>query len=136
MVSRKPVALKFARLIASTDGDDNDRFYYHLDHLGSPRRVADVCDVGCEFDDAREVRVLLDPFRHHLNVFRHLAYSRPHAAFGHSVRAAEIQFDAIRAGIFQPPENVFPRVLFHRGHGLIRSLSWLNQIGQFFDQIF
>ena len=37
----------------------------------------------------------LAPARHHLDVFRHLADGRAHAALAHAVRAAEIQLDAV-----------------------------------------
>ena len=67
--------------------------------LRGARRVADVGDVGRQLDDHRHARVLLAPARHHLDVFRHLADGRAHAALAHAVRAAEIQLDAVGAGL-------------------------------------
>ena len=67
--------------------------------LRRARRIADVGDVGRELDDDRHARVLLAPARDHLDIFRHLADRRAHAALGHAVRAAEIQLDAVAAGL-------------------------------------
>src|SRR4051812_17510945 len=68
--------------------------------LRSAGRVQDVGDVWRELDDHGQARVLLAPACHHLDVFGDLAYRRTHAAFGHAVRATEIEFDTIGAGVF------------------------------------
>ena len=59
----------------------------------------DVADVGRELDDHRHPAVLLAPARDHLDVFRHLADRRAHAALAHAVRTAEIELDAVGAGV-------------------------------------
>ena len=67
--------------------------------LGGAGRVADVGDVGRQLDDDRHAGRRLAPARDHLDVFRHLADGRAHAALAHAVRAAEIELDAVAAGV-------------------------------------
>ena len=52
--------------------------------------------LGVSLTMHRHARVLLAPARDHLDVFRHLAHRRAHAALGHAVRAAEIELDRRR----------------------------------------
>ena len=70
--------------------------------LGRLGRLADVGDVGRQLDDHRHAGMLLAPARDHLDIFRHLADGRAHAALGHAVRAAEIELDAVGAGVLDP----------------------------------
>ena len=76
--------------------------------LRRARRVADVGDVRRQLDDDRHARVLLAPARHHLDVFRHLADRRAHAALAHAVRAAEIELDAVAAGLLDQRQDRLP----------------------------
>src|SRR5471030_3171929 len=84
--------------------------------LGRARRRPHVGDVGRELDDDRQLRVRLAPARDHLDILRHLADGRAHAAFRHAVRAAEIELDAIRAGGFDQRQNIGPQFFFARQH--------------------
>ena len=67
--------------------------------LGGTGRLAHIGDVGGELDDHRHAAVFLAPAGDHADIFRHLADRRPHAALGHAVGTAEIQLDAVAAGI-------------------------------------
>ena len=79
--------------------------------LGGRRRLADVGDVGRQLDDHRQPAVLLAPRRDHLDVFGHLAHRRAHAALAHAVRAAEVELDAVGAGVLDPRQDRLPRAL-------------------------
>ncbi len=68
--------------------------------LGRAGHGADVGDVGRELDEHRGARLLLDPRGDHLRVLGHLADGRAHAALAHAVRAAEVELEAVGAGIF------------------------------------
>jgi hypothetical protein len=57
----------------------------------------------------------LHPAGDHLDIFRHLADGRAHAAFGHAMRAAEVQFDPVGLGILDLFQDVLP-VGFLAGH--------------------
>jgi hypothetical protein len=46
--------------------------------------------------------------RDHLDVFGHLADGRAHAALAHAVRAAEIQLDAVGAGVLDRRQDRLP----------------------------
>jgi hypothetical protein len=61
-------------------------------------------------------RILLAPFGDHLDVFGHLANGRAHAAFAHAVRAAEIEFDAIGAGVLDARQDRLPACFLARHH--------------------
>ena len=84
--------------------------------LGRARRLADVGDVGRQLDDHRHAGVLLAPARHHLDIFRHLADGRAHAALAHAVRAAEIELDAVGAGLLDQRQDALPARLLARHH--------------------
>ena len=84
--------------------------------FGGARGTADVGDVGRQLDDDRHARMRLAPARDHFDIFGHLADGRAHAALGHAVRAAEVQFDAVAFGLFDARENVPPGVFVARHH--------------------
>ena len=84
--------------------------------FGGPRRVQDIGDVGRELHDHRQARVLLAPARDQFDVFRHLADGRAHAALRHAVRTAEVELDAVAAGVLDHRQDAFPRVLVARHH--------------------
>ncbi len=94
--------------------DERDRVRSTLERGAS--RAADVRDVGRELDDHRHARVLLAPARHHLDVFRYLAHRRTHAALRHSVRTAEVEFNAICFSFFHLGKDLLPRLLLARHH--------------------
>src|SRR5208283_6236720 len=78
----------------------------------------DIGDVGRELDDHRNPGYFHDPTRNLFAVLRHLTHSAAHAAFAHAVRAAIVQFDAVRAGVLNAANDVvpgFPLGLHHRG---------------------
>ena len=77
-------------------------------------RLADVGDVGRELDDHRHAGVGLAPARDHLDIFGHLADGRAHAALGHAVRAAEIELDAVGAGVLDARQDRLPARLRRR----------------------
>ena len=60
-----------------------------------------VAHVGRELDHHRDRRDLLDPFRDHACIVGHLSDRRAHAALAHAVRAAEVQLDAVGAGVLR-----------------------------------
>ena len=68
--------------------------------LGGARGHADVGDVGRELDDDGSARGFLHPLGDLLAVFGHLADGRAHAALAHAVRAAEVELEAVGAGVF------------------------------------
>ena len=85
----------------------------------SPRgagRLQDVGDVRRELDDHRQARMLLAPARNHLDILRHLAHRRAHPALGHAVRAAEVEFDAVGAGVLHHRQDALPGLLFAGHH--------------------
>ena len=84
--------------------------------LGGAGGEADVGDVGGQLHDHRHPGVALAPARHHLDVFRHLAHRRAHAALGHAVRAAEIELDAVGAGVLDPGQDAGPGILLAGHH--------------------
>ena len=54
-----------------------------------------------------------------LTVFGNLAHGRAHAALTHAVRAAVVEFDAVRTGVFNAADDVAPglrRGFDHGGH--------------------
>ena len=83
---------------------------------GGARRVADVGDVGGELDHDRHARRRFAPARHHLDIFRHLADRRAHAALAHPVRAAEVEFDAVAAGLLDLLQDPLPARLLAGHH--------------------
>ncbi len=100
------------REIVEIDGDDgrdgvDERHGIRSALLGGARRIADVGDVRRQLHDHRHARVLLAPARHHLDVLRHLADRRAHAAFAHAMRAAEVKLDAVA-----PVSSTFGRMAF------------------------
>ncbi len=52
-----------------------------------------------------------------LAIFRHLADGGSHAALAHAVGAAVVQFDAVGAGVFDPPDDVVPGFRLRFDHG-------------------
>ena len=52
----------------------------------------------------------------HLDVLGHLADGRAHAALAHAVRAAEVQLDAVGAGVLDPRQDGLPGRLVARHH--------------------
>mmetsp|Transcript_6361 Transcript_6361/g.25874 ORF Transcript_6361/g.25874 Transcript_6361/m.25874 type:complete len:397 (+) Transcript_6361:1035-2225(+) len=84
--------------------------------LGRAGRESHVGDVGGELHDDGQLRVLLAPRGDPLDVLRHLAHGRAHAAFAHAVRAAEVQLHAVGAGVGHALKNRLPARLVHRHH--------------------
>ena len=84
--------------------------------LGRARRHAHVRDVGRELDDDGQFAVLLAPGGDHLHILGHLAHGRAHAPLRHAVRAAEIEFDAVRPRRLDLGQDVGPVVLFAGQH--------------------
>ena len=84
--------------------------------LRGARRRQDVGDVGRELHDHRQLRVLLAPARDHLDVLGHLAHRRAHAALAHAVRAAEVELDAVAAGVLDLRQDRLPGLLVARHH--------------------
>ncbi len=81
-----------------------------------PRRLADVGDVGRQLGDDGHARVLFAPAHDHLDVFRHLADRRAHAALAHAVRAAEIELDAVGVCLLDQRQDRLPAFLHARHH--------------------
>src|ERR1035441_1294512 len=69
---------------------------------------ADVGDVGREFHQHRRARHFLDPPGDHAGILGDLADGRAHAALAHAVGAAEIQLQAIGAGVFGALDDCSP----------------------------
>ncbi len=79
-------------------------------------RFAHIGDIGRQLYDHRLVVILLAPARDHFDIFRDLPDSRPHAPFGHPVRAAKIQLDPVSAGFRNAWQNILPRLFFTWHH--------------------
>jgi hypothetical protein len=62
-------------------------------------RLEDVADVGRELDEHRRPRELLRPAGDLLEDLGLLADGRAHAALAHPVRAAEVELEAVGAGV-------------------------------------
>ena len=84
--------------------------------LGRARDGANVGDVGRELHEHRRARLLLHPRGDHLGVLGHLADGRAHAALAHAVRAAEVQLQAVGAGVFGARDDVVPRLALRLDH--------------------
>ena len=84
--------------------------------LRRARRIADIGDVGGQLHENGHAGVLLAPARHHLDIFRHLAHGRTHAALAHPMRAAEVQLDPVGASLLHQRQDRFPRLFFARHH--------------------
>ena len=84
--------------------------------LRRARGLADVGDVGRQLDDDGHARIGLAPARDHLDVFGHLPDRRAHAALGHAVRAAEIELDAVGAGVLDQRQDRLPGLLLAGHH--------------------
>src|SRR5262249_26594526 len=67
-----------------------------------------VGDVGREFHQNRSARDLFDPLGDHAGVLGYLADGGAHAAFAHAVGAAEVELEAIGAGVFAALDDVVP----------------------------
>ena len=78
--------------------------------LGGARRHADVGDVGGELDDHRGARLFLHPAGDLLAVLGDLSHGGAHSPLAHAVRAAEVQFQSIGAGVFCTLHDVVPDV--------------------------
>src|SRR5690606_27565226 len=78
--------------------------------------LADVGDVRCQLGDDGHARVLLAPAHDHFDIFRHLTDGRAHAALGHAVRTAEVQFYAVGAGLLDERQDSFPAFLLAGHH--------------------
>src|SRR5437868_3643257 len=83
------------------------------------------------------MRRILHPACDLLAILRNLTNGGPHATLAHSMRAAVIELNAVRAGIFDPANNILPGLLsrFHHrryDNGTIRpgalDLSNLAQV--------
>src|SRR4029077_19561595 len=86
---------------------------------------ADVGDIRRELHDHRGAGHFLDPLGDHAGVIGDLADGGAHAALAHTVGAAEIQLEAIGAGVFGTFDDVVPDFAFgihHQGRddGVIR----------------
>ena len=75
-----------------------------------------VGNVGRQLGDHRHARILLAPADHHFDIFRHLTDRRTHAPLAHSMRAAEIELDAVGAGVFDHRQDRLPALLLARHH--------------------
>ena len=75
---------------------------------GGLGRAEDIGDVRRQLDDAGALIVLFHPAGDLLHIFGHLAHGAPHAAFGHAMRAAEIQLHPISIGGFDLFQNLLP----------------------------
>ena len=71
-------------------------------------RDANVTDVWGELDENRRARFFFDPLRDHLRVIGNLTNGRAHAALAHSVRAAEVELEAVSSGVFGAGDNIVP----------------------------
>jgi hypothetical protein len=78
--------------------------------------ISDTASAPPRRAAAAHARVLLAPARHHLDIVRHLADRRAHVALRHAVRAAEIQFHAVTAGVFHARQDALPTILGARHH--------------------
>ena len=76
--------------------------------FGRRGNARDVGNVGRQLDDHRCPRRLLHPRSDHLRVLGHLADSRAHAALAHTVRAAKVEFQRVRAGVFGAAHHLVP----------------------------
>ena len=83
----------------------------------SARRANDVGDIRRQFHDDRNPGRLYHPSCDLLAVLGHLANGRAHSAFAHSVRAAVVQFNAVRTCVFDPPNDVVPGFGLRFDHG-------------------
>ncbi len=79
-------------------------------------RRQDVRDVRRELDDDRDLSDLLDPLGDHTGIFRHLAHRCAHAAFAHTVRAAEIEFETVAACVLRSLDDLVPGLSFGFDH--------------------
>ena len=57
------------------------------------------------------------PARDLLAILGHLADGGAHAALAHAMRAAVVQLNAVRAGVFNAPHNLAPRLGLGLDHG-------------------
>ena len=80
-------------------------------------RQHNVGDVRRELHDDRNRCRLHHPARDLLAILRHLANGAAHAALAHAVRAAVVQFDAVRAGVFDALDDLPPRFGLRLDHG-------------------
>src|SRR5262249_42889346 len=85
-------------------------------NVGDVRRELHQHGCACDF---------LHPFGDHAGVLGHLPDGGAHAAFAHAVRAAEVELEAIRAGVFAALDDVvpgFPLGIDHqaRDHSVMR----------------
>ena len=78
---------------------------------GREARLEDVAGVRRELDEDGRLRELLRPARDLLEQLRLLADRRAHAALAHAVRAAEVQLEAVDAGVLAPLDEDLPVVL-------------------------
>ena len=70
--------------------------------------LEDVADVRRQLNQHRHGRVLDRPAGHRLEHLGLLPDRRPHAAFAHAVRAAEVELDPVRAVIDHGLDDVAP----------------------------
>src|SRR5262249_36757384 len=106
--------------------------------FGRARHVSNVSDIRCQLYDYRRTRDLLDPAGDHRRIFRHLPHGGAHAALGHAVRASEVQFQHVGAGVLGAAHDVMPHLALgfdHEGrdHGVsgkpLLDLGDLAQVG-------
>src|SRR5690606_17278092 len=84
--------------------------------LGRARGITDVGDIGRQLHDHRHACVVLAPAHDHFDVFGHLAYGRTHAALAHSMRATEVELDAVTFGFLHRGQDRLPAFLHARHH--------------------
>ena len=117
--------------LAAHIGQRVDLFDVHADHAQNgvdgrkavrPARFAglpdqaDVGDVRGQLGENRHGRVLFDPAANHFGQGRVLALFAAHVLFGHTVRAAKIEFDGIRARVLHRLHQLPPAIFFNAVH--------------------
>ena len=87
--------------------------------FGGAGDSADVTDIGSEFDEDGSASDFFDPLGDHGGIFGNLTDSAAHAAFTHAVRAAEIEFETVGAGVFGTLDDFVPGFAlgFHHKRG-------------------
>ena len=71
---------------------------------------------GSQLDDHGRARHLLHPFGDHAGVFRHLTDRTAHAPLVHSVRTAEVKFEAVGSGILGHSHHLAPGLALRFNH--------------------
>src|SRR5689334_12063152 len=84
--------------------------------LSGHSRRDDIRDVGRKLHDHGDLSDLLDPFGYHAGVIRHLPHRGTHTAFGHAVRATEVELKTVAARILRPFGDLLPGLFFRLDH--------------------